>query len=86
VPIFKAARNTAPSLNRLLITATPGGVEEVVRLIVSVADGEWRVGGVSDLTAVTVTPMATMMAMATPTMMTMWAVTWFVVTSWLYRW
>jgi hypothetical protein len=23
----------------------PGGVEEVVRLIVSVADGEWRVGG-----------------------------------------
>src|ERR1700740_668193 len=45
VPIFKAARNMARSLNRLLITAMPGGVEEVVRLIVSVADGEWRVWG-----------------------------------------
>ena len=45
MPIFKAARNAAPSLNRLLITATPAGVEEVVRLIVSVADGEWRVDG-----------------------------------------
>jgi hypothetical protein len=65
VPIFKAARNAAPSLNRFLITVTPGGVEEVVRLIVSVADGEWRVGGVSDLTAVTVTPMATTTTMAT---------------------
>jgi hypothetical protein len=30
--------------------------------------------------------MATMMAVATPTMMTMWTVTWFVVRSWLYRW
>ncbi len=43
--MFKAARNTAPSLNGLLIRAMPGGVEEVLRLIVSVADGERRVGG-----------------------------------------
>jgi hypothetical protein len=37
----------------------------------------------------TTTTMATMMttrAMATPTMKTMWIVTWFVVMSWSYRW
>jgi hypothetical protein len=37
----------------------------------------------------TTTTMATMMttrAVATPTMKTMWMVTWFVVTSWSYRW
>jgi len=31
VPIFKAARNTAPSLKRLLIRAMPDGVEEAWR-------------------------------------------------------
>jgi hypothetical protein len=73
----------------------PDGVEEVLRLIISVADGERRVGGRVGFDGgegdamTTTTTMATMMtarAMATPTMMTMWMVTWFVVTSWSYRW
>jgi hypothetical protein len=64
-------------------------------LIVSVADGERRVGGRVGFDAgdgdamATTTTMATMMtmkAMATPTMMTMRMVTWFVVASWSYRW
>ena len=59
-------------------------------MIVSVADGERRVGGRVGFDAgegdamTTTTTMATMMtmkAMATPTMMTMWMVTWFVVAS-----
>jgi len=71
----------------------PDGVEEVLRL--KYGTFVRRVGGRVGFDAgegdamTTTTTMATMMttrAMATPTMMTMWMVTWIVVTSWSYRW